>query len=71
MNKTTLYVNPENKGDFEKVCTTQRMEFKLIISTDRNLVYEVTFTMIQDLFYLGIHYGLGTIQRKQNEAHTH
>jgi hypothetical protein len=71
MNKTTLYINPDNKADFEKVCTVQRIKFQLISSTDKNAVYEVNFTLLQDLFYLGIYYGLDTIQRKQNEAHTH
>jgi hypothetical protein len=57
MNKTTIYISPSTAHSFEQVCIKQRTEFELVTMTDENAIYEVSFTSISDLFYLGVWFG--------------
>jgi len=71
MNKTIIYISPDHTSIFEATCTKQRIGFELMSMTDNNAIYEVSFSLLSDLFYLGIYYGMDTLKKVRNEAHTH
>jgi hypothetical protein len=75
MNKSILHVSPEDKNVFEAVCNRQKVAFKLILETEKNVLYEIEWSNHIDLYWLGVWFGyeigLNLGKKAIHEAHTH